>query len=116
MIKTVQKKWGREEWIVNNDKYCGKILHVNAGWCCSLHYHKIKHETFYIRKGCVEIILDGVKRTFTPGMSLEVNPMAVHIFSAIINTEIIEFSTHHEDSDSYRMSESCKVHFLGSDK
>ena len=50
-MKTVKKVWGQEEWVVNNDKYCGKILTVKKGFRCSLHYHKKKHETFYVLEG-----------------------------------------------------------------
>jgi len=47
----VPKGWGYEKWIVNNDKYCGKILFVVKDRKCSLHYHNIKDETFYIQSG-----------------------------------------------------------------
>jgi len=61
-MKTVDKDWGRELWIVNNDKYCGKILELNKGYRCSIHYHKIKDETFYILEGRVLMeIWDEVK-------------------------------------------------------
>ena len=31
--KKVQKQWGYELWLANNEEnnYCGKILHVNSG-------------------------------------------------------------------------------------
>ena len=47
-IHYVPKFWGYEQWFVNNDKYCGKRLLLNRGYQCSVHYHKIKEETFYI--------------------------------------------------------------------
>ena len=50
-----EKGWGYELWIVNNDLYCGKILHFNKGKKCSWHYHKIKQETFYVQKGKLKI-------------------------------------------------------------
>ena len=47
----VNKLWGYEIWIENNEKYCGKHLHVVPGKKCSVHYHKDKKETFYIING-----------------------------------------------------------------
>ena len=41
-MKIVEKGWGRETWLHNDEKYCGKILFFNAGKKCSLHYHKLK--------------------------------------------------------------------------
>ena len=108
MIKKVDKIWGSEEWIVNNSKYCGKILNLNKGFRCSIHYHKDKHETFYLLEGKVlleigdelkKIILEkGDVQTLEPGMK--------HRFTPLEDSKIIEFSTHHEDSDTYRDSES----------
>ena len=50
-IKFVPKGWGFEKWIVNNEKYCGKLLYFAKGKKCSWHYHKIKDEVFYIQSG-----------------------------------------------------------------
>ena len=127
MLKIVPKGWGQEEWIVNNDKYCGKLLYLNTGAKVSLHYHKNKDETFYVRFGKVIVgyyddpELDG---NFTHWAScdvfkekgiqcVELGPGDVFhvpagrrhaIYSASSHEScIIEFSTHHEDSDSYRI-------------
>lgn len=51
----VAKGWGGEEILVNNNLYCGKILHVMQGKKCSWHYHKIKNETFYVQKGRIRL-------------------------------------------------------------
>ena len=50
------KGWGYELWIVNNKNYCGKILHFNKDKKCSWHYHKLKHETFYVQQGTIELL------------------------------------------------------------
>ena len=50
-MKKVDKKWGSELWIVNNDKYCGKLLIVEPNHTCSMHFHKDKTETFFIIRG-----------------------------------------------------------------
>ncbi len=67
----VTKSWGYERWIVNDQEnnYCLKEMFVAAGKKCSIHYHKIKHETFYIIDGCLELatldFLDFYGRTST---------------------------------------------------
>lgn len=42
----IDKLWGHEDIIHNANGYCGKLLHLNPNYQCSLHYHKLKHETF----------------------------------------------------------------------
>jgi mannose-6-phosphate isomerase-like protein (cupin superfamily) len=101
LIKTVPKEWGEERWIVNRD-YCGKILILKKGYRCSLHHHKIKDETFYVSKGCVLMECDGKAMVMNPGDALLIEPSTKHRFTGLQDSEILEFSTHHEDSDSYR--------------
>lgn len=106
--KIVEKVWGHEEWIVNRE-YCGKKLVLKKGFACSMHYHRNKDETFYINKGKVLLILNDEKSIMLPGDSLLVEPGMKHKFIGLEDSEIIEFSTHHEDSDSYRDDESGPV-------
>src|SRR3989344_620376 len=99
--KKVPKVWGSEEWIVNYD-YCGKKLILKRGFRCSMHYHKKKDETFYINKGKVLMEANNKKRIMKEGDSIRITPGVKHRFTGLEDSEIIEFSTHHEDSDSYR--------------
>ena len=108
-VKTVNKVWGKELWIANNDKYCGKILTLKKGFRCSVHYHKNKHETFYILKGKVLMELGDEKKIMNPGDIQVVEQNQKHRFTGLEDSEIIEFSTHHEESDSYREELSGKV-------
>jgi len=94
-----------EEWIVNNE-YCGKKLILNEGHCCSLHYHKIKDETFYIASGKVGFQMNDQLFILRPGDSLLITPGTKHRFYGLRQSEIIEFSTHHMEEDSYRDEES----------
>ena len=107
-----EKVWGWEEWIVN-DHYCGKKLFLKSKHRCSMHYHKNKDETFYLQSGLVllETIEDNqTKRTILrPGHSYRIRPNVAHRFTGIWESEIFEFSTHHEDEDSYRLSPSEKL-------
>ena len=100
-MKIVPKDWGEERWIVNRN-YCGKLLILKKGYRCSLHHHKIKDETFYINKGCVLMECDGKTKIMRPGDALLIEPHMKHRFTGLEDSEIFEFSTHHEDSDSYR--------------
>ncbi len=106
--KKVKKEWGKEIWIVNRD-YCGKKLILNKGFRCSMHYHKNKDETFYISKGKVLMETNNKKQIMLPGNSILIEPNTKHRFTGLEDSEIMEFSTHHEDSDSYRDEISGKV-------
>jgi quercetin dioxygenase-like cupin family protein len=108
-IHIVPKVWGREEWIVNNDLYCGKKLVVERGHRCSVHYHKLKNETFYILSGRLYVELDEDTRVLVPGDALDVKVGQRHRFTALETTEFFEFSTHHEDSDSHRVEVGGRV-------
>jgi len=99
--KEVPKVWGKEIWLANYD-YCGKLLILKKGFRCSMHYHKNKDETFYINKGKVLMETDGKKSIMLQGDSIRLTPGMKHRFTGLEDSEIIEFSTHHEDEDSYR--------------
>jgi len=114
VIKEVEKVWGKEYWIVNNDRYCGKELHLKEGYQSSLHYHKDKDETFYIIKGSMflevennstwELILLG------KGDIIDIPKGVKHRFSTFDDDCIfIEFSSHHDDNDTYREELSGKI-------
>ena len=111
--KIVQKQWGHEEWIINTEKYCGKKLVFKKGYSCSLHFHKIKDETFYLISGIVIIELKDKEaissRVMTPGDSQRILPEVHHRVIALENSEIIEFSTFHVEEDSYRITLSGKI-------
>lgn len=109
--KKVEKVWGSEEWVVNNDKYCMKHLTLKKGMRCSLHYHKEKDETFVIFSGLVYMEIEDERNaiegyTMMPGDRVRIKPNTAHRFSGLKNSLIIEVSTHHEDEDSYRRDKS----------
>jgi mannose-6-phosphate isomerase-like protein (cupin superfamily) len=108
----VPKEWGEEHWIVNGS-YCGKKLVLRRGWRCSLHYHKVKDEVFYLIKGRVLLEIDGTEHVMVPGDHHRIAPGTRHRFSGIEDSEIIEFSTHHEDEDSYRVEKSGRFDLAG---
>lgn len=108
--KYVPKGWGHELWIVNKDEYCGKMLFFNRGKKCSWHYHKDKDEVFYLSKGKMLIHYswgddkESAEQTILlPGMKFEIPVGLRHQMYAIEESHLYEFSTHHQDSDSYRV-------------
>jgi len=113
LVNFVKKVWGHEEWIVNNANYCGKKLVIKQGYRCSMHYHKIKDETFYVLSGKIllETEYKGKKKRvlMVPGDVVHIKPSMWHRFTGIIDSEFIEFSTFHMEEDSYRRSSSEEV-------
>jgi len=103
-----EKVWGSEEWIVNRE-YCGKIMNLKKGFKCSIHYHKIKDETFLFLGGKVLLELGDEKRIMNPGEVVVIEPGVKHRFTGLEDSKIIEFSKHHEEEDSYRDTESGPV-------
>ena len=104
------KGWGREVWIANDRLYCGKILEISKGKRCSLHYHKLKTESFYLHKGRLKIrVKDSVDSDrleefeMSPGDCMDVYPGFVHQMEALEYSELFEFSTQHFETDSYRL-------------
>ena len=109
-MKFVPKGWGFEKWIVNNKKYCGKLLYFVKGKRCSWHYHKIKDEVFYIQSGKILLkysyqddLEKAEEKILYQGDSFHVPVGLRHRMIALQDTELFEFSTQHFDSDSIRI-------------
>lgn len=104
------KGWGKEIWIANSPLYCGKKLILNKNKKCSIHYHKLKDETFYIQEGKVQMDTypngyPGEKKRIImqPRDSLHIPQKLPHQFYGLEDSEIFEFSTQHFEEDSYRL-------------
>ena len=109
-IKFVPKGWGFEKWIVNNEEYCGKLLYLVKGKCCSWHYHKLKDEVFYLQSGRILVkysdrddINAAQEIVLVPGDNFHVYRGLRHRMIALEDSEVFEFSTQHFDSDSHRL-------------
>jgi quercetin dioxygenase-like cupin family protein len=103
------KLWGSEDWIVNRHDYCGKFLRLRQGWQCSLHYHPVKAETFYLLSGRVRFELGQGVFELNPGESITVEPRVAHRFAGLEDSVIVEFSTFHSDDDVVRLEPSCEI-------
>lgn len=104
------KGWGKELWIANK-AYCGKKMQLDKGKKCSVHYHKNKEETFYIQSGKMELRLwkngfpgPETKIVLGPGEIIHLIPGDIHQFFGLEDCTFFEFSTHHEEEDSYRLA------------
>jgi mannose-6-phosphate isomerase-like protein (cupin superfamily) len=110
-IQHVEKVWGDEYWIANNELYCAKFLYINPGGCCSLHYHKVKDETFFVDTGECFLELGEETLRLEEGSSVRITPGTKHRFWVPPGPyahicRIIEVSTHHSDDDVVRLEES----------
>jgi mannose-6-phosphate isomerase-like protein (cupin superfamily) len=109
-VRIVLKGWGREVWIANGERYCGKILEIRKGKKCSLHFHKLKDESFYLRTGRLLLRVMESKEgpaaqefVLEAGQCMDVPVGLVHQMEALEDAELYEFSSQHFDSDSYRL-------------
>ena len=111
--KKVEKPWGHEIWLANNEKenYCAKILFIEKNKSTSMHYHLQKHETMFVLEG--KLMVDGLLNRHTQsykfsmsakqGESMEIERGRAHkLIADGEDLTIIEASTFHKDEDSYR--------------
>jgi len=109
--KKVDKNWGYELWIHNDEQYCGKLLvFPNEGNRFSMHYHMIKNETWYVQKGVFEFNwIDTYeaklnKEILNVGDCVYIDRGKPHQLIALEPESIVfEVSTQHFDDDSYRI-------------
>ena len=105
----VPKGWGHEVIFVNNELYCGKLLHFKKGCNFSMNYHMIKDETWYVSEGefiyrWIDTDKGETKETILKvGDSVRQFPGMPHQLEALIDGVVFEVSTQHFDSDSYRI-------------
>jgi|TARA_R100001443_G_scaffold115576_1_gene133669 mannose-6-phosphate isomerase-like protein (cupin superfamily) len=103
-VLKVEKPWGHEvRWAINN-KYLGKILHINRSQKLSRQYHEVKDETIYVLQGILilELGMDESKngqaekiKVLETGESYRIKPGVIHRFCAPNegHVRLIEVST-----------------------
>jgi len=119
----VEKVWGEEVWLYNGEpcgvNLCGKLLKLKQDHYCSLHCHKKKFEVFWLMSGKVKMIIQKADESQThtwimnPGDSQVIPIGMFHSFSGVVDSILVEFSTHHEENDSYRRTQSGVIERLG---
>jgi mannose-6-phosphate isomerase-like protein (cupin superfamily) len=105
----VKKGWGHEIWMVNNEKYCGKILHFDGHAKFSMHYHLKKDEAWYVHKGTFTFrwingkTAEIITETLNEGDAVRIPTGLPHQLEVENGGDIIETSTQHFDEDSIRV-------------
>lgn len=107
----ITKGWGYELIWATNDKYCGKILVFSkAGNKMSMHFHKDKHETWFINSG--RFIVRWMDLETASMYSKEIGegetwinePLVPHQLEALVdNSSLTEVSTADSIKDNYRI-------------
>ncbi len=104
------KGWGRELWIANSPLYCGKIMELKKDKRCSIHFHEVKDETFYVLSGVVQMNIypngypgEPKEIVMNPGDTLHIPQQLAHQFIGLEDSTILEVSTQHIEKDSYRL-------------
>jgi mannose-6-phosphate isomerase len=96
--RVVDKPWGHELIWALTDRYCGKVLVIEAGKKLSLQRHVVKDESIYVLSGRLRLHLEDetgkVQQVeLRPGESRHVPTGKIHRFEAIDRCELIEVST-----------------------
>jgi quercetin dioxygenase-like cupin family protein len=92
-----------EFWVANEEEagYCGKFLFVNEGQTCPYHIHSLKHETFFVLKGTVRMVVDGAERTLQEGDLLVMPPGLRHSFTGVGPALLLEVSMPSRRNDNF---------------
>ena len=104
------KGWGEEVWIINNEKYCCKLLKFNKGATFSDHYHIRKDEAWYVLSGKLELRYynlanaDRIVKILKQGDVVHIPPNTPHQLVAHETSVVIEVSTPHDEAYSYRIA------------
>ena len=96
--RRVEKPWGHEQIWALTDRYCGKILVIEAGKRLSLQYHERKDEWVHVLSGRLRLFLDDdagqmVVRELGPGDGAHVPVGRRHRYEGIERCEVLEVST-----------------------
>ena len=96
-MRTVPKPWGHELIFAENDRYAGKILHLEAGQSLSLQYHERKDETIYVLKGELDLTVEVEghleQMRLSEGSSYRIRPGVRHRMAAAAGCDLIEVSS-----------------------
>ena len=96
--RRVAKPWGHELIWALTDRYCGKVLVIDAGKRLSLQRHHVKDESIFVLRGRLRLYLEddaGSVRVeeLGAGEARRVATGRIHRYEAIERTELLEVST-----------------------
>ena len=97
-MRKVPKPWGHELIFAENERYAGKILHLEPGHCLSLQYHERKDETLFVLAGEVHLLVGESKGgleeiRLKPGDAYRIRPGVRHRMSAEVSADVVEVSS-----------------------
>lgn len=104
----VDKRWGSEHIYQNNDNYCLKVLSIEQGKACSMHFHLDKHETMLVVDGvlAIDFIYEKEHKTVVLNKweAFTISPGLPHSLRSLEGTvRLIEASTPDYKQDSIRI-------------
>lgn len=96
MIK-IDKPWGYEELLENNDFYVVKRLFMKEGCRCSLQYHEHKCETIYVLSGILNVSINNdnclENVILNENQYIHINNNVIHRMEAVKDCLYLESST-----------------------
>jgi len=110
-MRQINKAWGHELVFANTETYCGKFLvFYKAGNKFSMHFHKVKQETWYVQKGSFYLVLIDTQngsqhvKALYPGDTHTNFTLEPHqLIAKEDDSVIIEVSTADRVEDNYRV-------------
>ena len=96
-MRRVPKPWGHEIVFAENERYAGKILHLEPGHQLSLQYHERKDETVYVLSGEVYLLVEEggvmVERRLARGEAYRIRAGVKHRMRADAPCDLVEVSS-----------------------
>jgi quercetin dioxygenase-like cupin family protein len=83
-----------EFWVANETEhgYCGKFLFLFDGQTCPYHRHGTKHETFFVLKGTLRMMMGEEEHLMHQGDLLSMPPGTGHSFTGVGPALVLEIS------------------------
>ena len=81
-IRRIDKPWGWEEILEENERYVVKRLLMKKGEQCSYQYHEKKMETIVVLSGELTIIYKEREQNYGLGEVITINPFVEHRMAA----------------------------------
>lgn len=78
----INKPWGNEKILINNEDYVIKMLNVNKGERLSLQYHEEKRETLIHVSGEGYVVKNGEIIHIVPNKMIQIEPYEIHQITA----------------------------------
>ncbi len=89
------EKFGLIEYWISNELeagYCGKYLFLFEGQTCPKHHHRVKHESFFLLEGCLEVDYNDQTYVLNRGDTLPIFPGKYHSFKGLKPSLLLELS------------------------